>query len=74
MKMTKHMRESVKQAKRLGLRVLSVKRHGKKSKHPKMTVTDGTKTIKVTIPVSASDWRWQRNQKTFLKHAFNIAA
>jgi len=74
MKMTKDMRESVKQAEHMGLQVLSVAKHGKKSKHPKMTVTDGIKTIKVTIPVSASDWRWKQNQKRFLKHTFNIAA
>ena len=73
MKMTKHMRESKKQAKLLGLKVLSIGRHGKKSKHPKMTVSDGKKEVKVTIPTSASDWRWKRKQFAFLKREFNLA-
>jgi hypothetical protein len=67
--MDKRMREMIRQIETLGLRVERVTQQGK---HPKLHVTNGVRTVKVTVPVSCSDWRAGRKRVAFLRREFAL--
>ena len=72
MKITKELRERVKIIEgRLGLFVLDITKQGK---HPKLHVSNGTITRKITVPLTSSDRKSLQAMESFIKREFALTA
>jgi len=54
----------------LGIKLMSL---DQSSGHIRATISRGDVVKKVTFPVTPSDSRWERNQRSFLRKLFNNA-